>query len=154
MNECAVARMLLSTLVHRCIGYTESSRSTRSNARDDSEGCGGFLCTGSSCDRSASNSGHPSSLCLYSVAYISVNTFMDSLHVIVPSVKQDANWSNYLDRQQVTRDENSYDDFTRFHTVVNPFTNWAFYGCRVGVRRRATVNISLLTTPCEDIMDK
>ena len=108
MNECVVARMLLSTLVRRCIGYTENPSSL--NKLDKStmnsemiEGCHGFLCAGSACDRSGTDNfgSFPSSLSLYSIAYISANTFMNPLHVVIPALKHDENWSNYLDRQQV-----------------------------------------------------
>ncbi|XP_043273786.1 uncharacterized protein [Venturia canescens] len=108
MNDCAVARMLLSNLVRKCTGYTEIQgsmvlmKNKNKEQKDESkEGCGGFLCTGAACKPSINVNGCSDPLCLYSLMYITVNTFMDPLNVVIPSLKQDANWPNYLDRQQV-----------------------------------------------------
>lgn len=109
MNDCVVARMLLSNLIRKCIGHTEIRGSMlqmkikgKEQKDESAEGCGGFLCTGASCGPSINVNGGSAPACLYSLMYITVNTFMDPLNVVIPALKKDANWPNYLDRQQVS----------------------------------------------------
>lgn len=99
MNECAVARMLLSTLIRQCVGKNEDviSMERLTKSKENSGDCGGFLCTG--CQQNLSSL--PPTLYLYSLMYVLINTAMDPLDVVIPALKQDINWSNYLDRQQV-----------------------------------------------------
>ncbi|KAG8037169.1 hypothetical protein G9C98_004491 [Cotesia typhae] len=99
MNECAVARILLSTLIRQCVGKNEDviSMERLTKSKENSGDCGGFLCTG--CQQNLSSLSP--TLYLYSLMYVLINTDMDPLNVVIPVLKQDINWSNYLDRQQV-----------------------------------------------------
>lgn len=99
MNECLVARILLSTLIRQCVGKNQDINSMirYTKSKENSNYCGGFLCTG--CQQNLSNL--PPTLYLYSLMYVLINTAMDPLDVVIPALKQDINWSNYLDRQQV-----------------------------------------------------
>ncbi|XP_015123677.1 uncharacterized protein LOC107045817 [Diachasma alloeum] len=97
MRNCTVARMLLTTLIRQCIDMRETDDLKRKAPKGSSSECGGFLCAGD--HKNTSN--FPATMCLYSLMYVSVNTPMDPIDVIIPGLKQDVNWSNYLDRQQV-----------------------------------------------------
>lgn len=97
MNKCSVAKLLLSTLVRQCIDKRQDNNLKYNGTKEKSSKCTGFLCTG--CLQNLANL--PPTLCLYSLMYVSVNTAMDPLDVIIPALKHDVNWSNYLDRQQV-----------------------------------------------------
>lgn len=101
MNNCIVAKMLLVTLVRQNVGFTcVDENDVADKARMDQMSCGGFLCSGSACDKSLKIT---SALALYSLFHILVITVNEPEHVIIPALKQDPNWSNYLDRQQVAR---------------------------------------------------
>ncbi|XP_067206507.1 uncharacterized protein [Linepithema humile] len=99
MNNYVVAKMLLKTLVRQNVGFTcvDDSDAIDKSKKDD-KSCGGFLCNGSACNKSLKLT---SALALYSLFHILVITVNEPEQVIIPALKQDANWSNYLDRQQV-----------------------------------------------------
>ncbi|XP_034942560.1 uncharacterized protein [Chelonus insularis] len=97
MNNYSVARMLMCTLIRQCKDIKEVVNPTKNKSKDTEEDCGGFLCTG--CQKNLAKL--PPSLCLYSLMYVSINTAMCPLNVVIPALKQDANWSSYFDRQQV-----------------------------------------------------
>uniref|UniRef100_A0A0C9RUR4 KIAA0825_1 protein n=1 Tax=Fopius arisanus TaxID=64838 RepID=A0A0C9RUR4_9HYME len=98
MRNCTVARMLLITLIRQCSDTREKDKifHEKKSLKGSSE-CEGFLCAGD--HKNISN--FPPPMCLYSLMYVSVNTPMNPMDVIIPGLKQDVNWSNYLDRQQV-----------------------------------------------------
>lgn len=99
MNKYVVAKMLLKTLVRQNIGFTcVDDNNVTDNSKRNEKSCNGFLCNGSTCDKSLKIT---SALTLYSLFYILVVTVNKPEHVIIPALKQDPNWSNYLDRQQV-----------------------------------------------------
>lgn len=96
MSNYVVARMLLKTLIRQNVGVTcvDDNDVTDKSKRS----CSGFLCSGSACDKTLKIT---SVLALYSLFHILVVTVNEPEHVIIPALKQDPNWSNYLDRQQV-----------------------------------------------------
>ncbi|KAK2583104.1 hypothetical protein KPH14_009131 [Odynerus spinipes] len=107
MNNHAVAKILLKTLVRRCVGFTSDQKSmttttvTKKHGKKETSGetnCGGFLCSESACQKLSTISG---SLGLYSLSYILAISVNDPEHIIIPALKEDPNWANYLDRQQV-----------------------------------------------------
>lgn len=99
MNNCSVTKLLLSTLIRQCINEQDEFNHPRCNIpKNENEKCGRFLCTG--CYHHLLNL--PPTLCLFSLMYVSINMATDPLVAIIPALKQDVNWSNYLDRQQVT----------------------------------------------------
>ncbi|KAK0163780.1 hypothetical protein PV328_002475 [Microctonus aethiopoides] len=98
MNNCSVTKLLLSTLIRQCINEQDEFNHPRCNIpKNENEKCGRFLCTG--CYHHLLNL--PPTLCLFSLMYVSINMATDPLVAIIPALKQDVNWSNYLDRQQV-----------------------------------------------------
>ena len=99
MNDYAVSKILLRSLVLQCIEKRVDSNPLKLEETKNPENtCGGFLCTGNSCHRILNIS---SCSALYSLTYILANTTNDPLNVIVPALKLDPSWSNYLSRQQV-----------------------------------------------------
>lgn len=101
MNNYIVAKMLLNTLVCQTVGFTcvDKNDTIYKSKKDADAGCNGFLCSGSTCDKSLKVTPTTALYSLFHVLVISVN---EPEHIIVPALKQDLNWSNYLDRQQVT----------------------------------------------------
>ncbi|EFN85448.1 uncharacterized protein LOC105182315 [Harpegnathos saltator] len=99
MSNHVVARMLLRSLVRQNVGVTcVDDNDASDKSKKDQLSCGGFLCSGSSCDKSLKIT---SALTLYSLFHVLVVTVNEPEHIIIPALKQDLNWSNYLDRQQV-----------------------------------------------------
>lgn len=99
MSNYVVARMLLKTLVRQNVGITcVDDSDTADKSKRDEKSCSGFLCSGSACDKTLKIT---SALALYSLFHVLVVTVNEPEHVIIPALKQDPNWSNYLDRQQV-----------------------------------------------------
>ncbi|XP_043683631.1 uncharacterized protein LOC122636472 isoform X1 [Vespula pensylvanica] len=111
MNNYIVAKMLLNVLVRKCVGFTSDQNLiiTRRNETMIKDGnnknelynqknCGGFLCSESSCKKLSTISPN---LGLFSLTYILAIIVNDPEDVIIPALKQDPNWANYLDRQQV-----------------------------------------------------
>ncbi|XP_026295976.1 uncharacterized protein KIAA0825 homolog isoform X3 [Apis mellifera] len=99
MNNCAVAKILLNTLIYKCGNFTcENEFENFKKLKLDKENCGGFLCSGAMCNPSMKIT---SALSLYSLMYILTYTAQDPGYVIIPALKQNSEWSNYLDRQQV-----------------------------------------------------
>lgn len=99
MSNYVVAKMLLKTLVRQNVGVTcvdDSDAAEKSKTNERS--CSGFLCSSSACDKTLKIT---SALALYSLFHVLVITVNKPEHVIIPALKQDSNWSNYLDRQQV-----------------------------------------------------
>lgn len=99
MNDYAVAKILVNTLVQKCGNFTsiddfESTNKVKSKAKN----CGGFLCSGVLCDPTMKAT---PALTLYSLMYILACVAQDPGHVIIPALKQNHDWSTYLDRQQV-----------------------------------------------------
>lgn len=101
MNDYAVAKMLLKTLVRQNVGFTcVDDNDAADKSRKHQMSCSGFLCSGLTCDKALKIT---STLALYSLFHILVVTVNEPEYVIIPALKQDPNWSNYLDRQQVAR---------------------------------------------------
>ncbi|XP_070150031.1 uncharacterized protein [Polyergus mexicanus] len=99
MNDYVVGKMLLKTLVRQNVGFTSVDKcDILDKSKKGEESCGGFLCNGSACDKSLKIT---SALALYSLSHVLVITVNESERVIIPALKQDPNWSNYLDKQQV-----------------------------------------------------
>lgn len=100
MKDHVVAKLLLRSLVRQCIGKCEDIQLTISKEEQKKleNTCGGFLCAGNSCRLILNIT---STSALFSLVYILINTANDPLNVIVPALKLDPSWSNYLDRQQV-----------------------------------------------------
>ncbi|XP_043499356.1 uncharacterized protein LOC122522360 isoform X2 [Polistes fuscatus] len=111
MNNNVVAKLLLNTLVRKCIGFTSEEENltiTKEKLTNNKEGnnknekiktnCGGFLCSESSCKKLSKISAN---LGLFSLTYILAVSVNKPEDVIIPALKQDPNWANYLDRQQV-----------------------------------------------------
>ncbi|XP_032680366.1 uncharacterized protein LOC116848405 isoform X2 [Odontomachus brunneus] len=97
MDNYVVAKMLLKTLVRQTTGFT-CVDDTADKSKKEQMSCSGFLCNGSACDKSLKIT---PTLALYSLFHILVVTVNELEHIIIPALKQDPNWSNYLDRQQV-----------------------------------------------------
>ncbi|XP_072761296.1 uncharacterized protein [Anoplolepis gracilipes] len=99
MDDYAVGKMLLKTLVRQNVGFTSVDEcDALDKSKKGEKSCGGFLCSGSACDKSLKIT---SALALYSLSHVLVVTVNEPERVIIPALKQDPNWSNYLDRQQV-----------------------------------------------------
>ncbi|XP_012276460.1 uncharacterized protein LOC105697593 [Orussus abietinus] len=99
MNNYAVMKILVSALVRQCVGYTTKENSGQcSDSKDESAGCGGFLCPGNACYQISDIS---PALGLYSLVHICVCTTVDPSVIIIPALEQDESWYTYLDRQQV-----------------------------------------------------
>lgn len=99
MNDYVVGKMLLKTLVRQNMGFTfVDEYDAVDKSKKNEKSCGGFLCSGSACDKSLKIT---SALALYSLSHVLVVTVNEPERVIIPALKQDSNWSNYLDRQQV-----------------------------------------------------
>lgn len=99
MNNYVVGKMLLKTLVRQNVGFTSVDEcDILDKSKKGEESCDGFLCNGSACDKSLKIT---SALALYSLSHVLVITVNEPESVIIPALKQDPNWSNYLDRQQV-----------------------------------------------------
>jgi len=99
MCNYVVARMLLKTLVRQNMGVTCVDDSDAADkSKKDERSCSGFLCSELACDKTLKIT---STVVLYSLFHILVVTVNEPEHVIIPALKQDPNWSNYLDRQQV-----------------------------------------------------
>ncbi|XP_051169781.1 uncharacterized protein LOC127287087 isoform X3 [Leptopilina boulardi] len=99
MNDYVVSKLLLRSLVRQCIGKCEDiqlSKSKEGKKLDNT--CGGFLCAGNSCRLILNITANSA---LFSLIFILINTVNDPLKVIVPALKLDPSWSNYLDRQQM-----------------------------------------------------
>lgn len=101
MNDYAVAKMLLNTLIHDCDDFTsEDYFDNLEKLRVDAKNCGGFLCNSMTCYGTLKVT---SALGLYSLIHIVTYIAEEPGHVIVPALRQNNNWSNYLDRQQVLK---------------------------------------------------
>ncbi|XP_053597314.1 uncharacterized protein LOC103576648 [Microplitis demolitor] len=144
MNECLVARILLSTLIRQCVGKNQDINSMirYTKSKENSNYCGGFLCTG--CQQNLSNL--PPTLYLYSLMYVLINTAMDPLDVVIPALKQDINWSNYLDRQQVWNQcrapwLNAL--LSPFKTIMTPIVNTLLDAIRTGASIYQTMSLAL-----------
>ncbi|XP_071558018.1 uncharacterized protein [Temnothorax nylanderi] len=99
MSNYVVARMLLKTLIRQNVGVMCMDDNDAANrSKSDERSCSGFLCSESACDKTLKIT---STLALYSLFHVLVVTVNEPEHVIIPALKQDPNWSNYLDRQQV-----------------------------------------------------
>ncbi|XP_046837057.1 uncharacterized protein LOC124432294 isoform X1 [Vespa crabro] len=111
MNNYVVAKMLLNMLVRKCVGFTsdqnslimKKNESTNKKGNNKNElynekNCGGFLCQESGCKKLSTISPN---LGLFSLTYILAIIVNDPEDVIMPALKKDPNWANYLDRQQV-----------------------------------------------------
>ncbi|XP_039311837.1 uncharacterized protein LOC105194760 isoform X2 [Solenopsis invicta] len=98
MSNYAVARMLLKTLVRQNVGVTCVDDDVVNKSKKGEKSCSGFLCNGSACDKELKIT---STLVLYSLFHVLVVTVNEPEHVIILALKQDPNWSSYLDRQQV-----------------------------------------------------
>ncbi|XP_077267572.1 uncharacterized protein LOC143900281 isoform X2 [Temnothorax americanus] len=99
MSNYVVARMLLKTLIRQNVGVMCMDDNDAANrSKSDERSCDGFLCCESACDKTLKIT---STLALYSLFHVLVVTVNEPEHVIIPALKQDPNWSNYLDRQQV-----------------------------------------------------
>ncbi|XP_011881191.1 PREDICTED: uncharacterized protein LOC105569377 [Vollenhovia emeryi] len=99
MSDYVVARMLLKTLIRQNVGVTcVDDTDAADRSKSDERSCSGFLCSGSACDKTLKIT---SALALYSFFHVLVVTVNEPEHVIISALKQDPNWSNYLDRQQV-----------------------------------------------------
>lgn len=98
MSDYVVARMLLKTLIRQNVGVACDDSDVTDKSKGDGRSCSGFLCSGSACDKTLKIT---SALALYSLFHILVVTVNEPEHVIIPALKQDPNWSTYLDRQQV-----------------------------------------------------
>lgn len=115
MNNHVVAKMLLKALMRQNVGFTciDDSDAIDKSQKDD-KSCGGFLCNGSACNKSLKLT---STSALYSLFHILVVTVNEPEQVIIPALKQDPNWSNYLDRQQVCFSETSYDNLITYFSL-------------------------------------
>lgn len=115
MNDYVVAKMLLNALVSKCVGITteQNLRTTignyepafngvnnndNKNESYDRKNCGGFLCDESSCKKLSTITPNSGLFSLMNVLGIIVD---DPENVIMPALKRDPNWADYLDRQQV-----------------------------------------------------
>ncbi|XP_071630435.1 uncharacterized protein [Temnothorax longispinosus] len=99
MSNYVVARMLLKTLIRQNVGVMCMDDNDAANrSKSDERSCSGFLCSESACDKTLKITSTPA---LYSLFHVLVVTVNEPEHVIIPALKQDPNWSNYLDRQQV-----------------------------------------------------
>lgn len=99
MSNYVVAKMLLKTLIRQNVGVTCMDDSdTVDKSKRNEKSCNGFLCSESACDKTLKIT---AALALYSLFHVLVVTVNEPVHVIIPALKQDPNWSNYLDRQQV-----------------------------------------------------
>nr|XP_034174851.1 uncharacterized protein LOC117601773 [Osmia lignaria] len=99
MNDYAVAKILLNTLIHECGDFTsEDDFDNLEKLKLDGQGCGGFLCSSGAC---IPRQKVTPAISLYSLMYILTCIAQDSGHVIVPALKQNHKWASHLDRQQV-----------------------------------------------------
>nr|XP_003699217.2 PREDICTED: uncharacterized protein LOC100879507 [Megachile rotundata] len=98
MNDYAVAKILLNTLIHECGNYTSEDDFDHSKSKLDEHGCGGFLCSSTACNQILKVT--PASS-LYSLMYILICVAQDCGHVIAPVLERSHEWSSYVDRQQV-----------------------------------------------------
>ncbi|XP_060820395.1 uncharacterized protein LOC132909531 [Bombus pascuorum] len=99
MNDYAVAKILLNTLIYKCGNFTSKNDfDIFEELQSNGMSCGGFLCSGITCDASMKVT---SALGLYSLMYILTYIAQDPGCVIVTALKQIPDWSSYLDRQQV-----------------------------------------------------
>ncbi|OAD53553.1 hypothetical protein WN48_09770 [Eufriesea mexicana] len=99
MNNYAVAKILLNTLIHKCDKFTcENDFENFEKFKLNEKNCGGFLCSSITCNPSMKITPE---LSLYSLMYILTYVAHDPGNVIVPALKQDPEWCNYLNRQQV-----------------------------------------------------
>lgn len=99
MNDYAVAKILLNTLIHECGDFTsEDDFDNLEKLKLDRQGCGGFLCNSGACNPRQKVT---PAISLYSLMYILTCIAQDSGHVIVPALKQNHKWASHLDRQQV-----------------------------------------------------
>ncbi|XP_076763082.1 uncharacterized protein LOC143430614 [Xylocopa sonorina] len=99
MNDYAVAKILLNTLMHKWGDVTSKDDfENLETLKLSGNSCGGFLCSGKTCSPSMKVT---STLSLYSLMYILTYVAQDPGHVIVSALKQSSGWSSYLDRQQV-----------------------------------------------------
>ncbi|XP_053979954.1 uncharacterized protein LOC128877038 isoform X2 [Hylaeus volcanicus] len=99
MNDYAVAKILLDTLIHDCSYFTsEDYFDNLEQLRVDGKNCGGFLCNNMTCYGTLKIT---SALSLYSLMLILTSIAQEPGHVIAPALRRNHNWSNYLDRQQV-----------------------------------------------------
>lgn len=99
MNDYAVAKILLNTLIHKCGNFTSKNDfDIFEELQSSGMSCGGFLCSGIMCNASMKVT---SALGLYSLMYILTYIAQDPGCVIVTALEQIPDWSSYLDRQQV-----------------------------------------------------
>ncbi|KAL7286852.1 hypothetical protein TKK_0018989 [Trichogramma kaykai] len=107
--ESVVGRLLMSILIRQCIGFTEIEtseplklRETNKHGKDADEEepdtCGGFLCHGGTCTRELRLT---APMGLYALTYILIEANFEPINVFIPAVKEDPNWSNYVDKYQV-----------------------------------------------------
>ena len=129
MNNYAIARTLLRILVRQCClnnsaeanrivveefqlkaiaNAANSASDTGDGSKEDSDKCGGFLCTGKSCKRTMNITPAAG---LHALVYTLTETACEPLRVLLPALKQDPTWSSYLDRQQVIVDSNNLDQY-------------------------------------------
>lgn len=99
MNDYAVAKILLNTLIYKCGNFTSKNDfDVFEEVHSNGMSCGGFLCSGIMCNASMKVT---SALGLYSLTYILTYIAQDPGCVIVTALEQIPDWSSYLDRQQV-----------------------------------------------------
>nr|XP_033326396.1 uncharacterized protein LOC117220499 isoform X1 [Megalopta genalis] len=99
MDDYAVSKILLDILIHDCGDYTSEDNYYASKTFEkDVKNCGGFLCNTALCNHFIKST---SPLNLYSLMHVLSYIVQEPDRVIVPCLKQNHNWSNYLNRQQV-----------------------------------------------------
>ncbi|XP_076296599.1 uncharacterized protein LOC143216906 isoform X1 [Lasioglossum baleicum] len=99
MNDYAVSKILLNILIHDCGNFTsEDDYYTSKKSEKYVKNCGGFLCNSALCNHFMKIT---PALILYSLVHVLTYIVQDPDHVIVPCLKQNHDWSIYLDRQQV-----------------------------------------------------
>ncbi|CAK9795962.1 Uncharacterized protein KIAA0825 homolog [Anthophora quadrimaculata] len=117
MNDYAVAKILLNTLIDKCGDFTSIDEfESVDKLEADKKKCGGFLCSGVTCDPSMKVT---SMLSLYHLMYIITYVTQDPGHVVIPALKQNYEWSNYLDRQQVWNQSRP----PWLNAIINPLKN-------------------------------
>ncbi|KOX74977.1 hypothetical protein WN51_12661 [Melipona quadrifasciata] len=117
MNDYAVAKILLNTLIHKCGNFTsENDFENFEKLRLGGKSCGGFLCGGITCNPSMKVT---SALGLYSLMYILTYIAQDPGCVIAPALRQLPDWSSYLDRQQVWNQSRP----PWLNAILNPLKN-------------------------------
>ncbi|XP_015437868.1 PREDICTED: uncharacterized protein LOC107193012 [Dufourea novaeangliae] len=98
MNDYAVAKILLNTLIHDCGNFTSEDNYENLKLGVDGINCSGFLCNSMACNHYMKLT---SALSQYSLMHILTCIAQEPDHLIVSGLRQNHEWSNYLDRQQV-----------------------------------------------------